>query len=271
MKYFILNDELKSSCDFDSSQLRIGTNIYEIIRIIDAKPLFIQAHIARFYRSAQLNGIQLNFGSEYLLTRIKKLIESNQLQQANIRFQYNISAEGTALFHAWVNPFYYPSVEQKSKGVKLGLLTSSRQNPQAKSAFLEVRKHADAILEKKDVFEVLLVHQNELVSEGSRSNIFFIKNNRLITPESSLILEGVTRQYILQLCQDQGIEIEEGNIYTKELKAFDAAFLSGTSLGVLPVSAINGQPFMADHPLTIRISRHYQKMADLYIKQFSWI
>lgn len=270
MKYFILNDELKSSCDFDPSQLRLGPNIYELIRIIDAKPLFIEAHIDRFYQSALFNGIQLNFEPEYLLIRIKNLIESNHLRQANIRFQYNISTSGTALFHAWITPFYYPSIEQSQQGVKLGLFTSSRENPQAKSAFLAARQEADAFLENKDIFEVLLVRQNELISEGSRSNIFFIKDDRVITPEASLILEGITRKYILQLFQDHGIEVEEGNIYKSELKAFDAAFLSGTSLGVLPISDIDDIPFDSGHPLIKKISRLYLEKVELYIKEFSW-
>jgi D-alanine transaminase len=93
------------------------------------------------------------------------------------------------------------------------------------------------------VFDAIFVSAQGVVREGTSSNLFIAKNGVLVThPLNHQILPGITRQVIMDVCRDQGIEVQERFFYREELAAADEAFLTGTITEVLPLVRIDGQP-----------------------------
>jgi len=270
LNYFILNKELKSSCDFNPLLLQEGKGVYEIIRIIGQKPLFLEEHIDRFFQSMRLAGIKSELTTRQIQSRLKALIEINQLKNGNIRFQFSIHPHVGPLFLAWITPSFYPTAEDYTKGISTISLKAERQNPNAKRDNLPVREQANQLIQQHDVFEVLLINKDGFITEGSRSNIFFISDEKIITPPLSKVLPGVTRSKIILLANENGIEVIERLVHLSELGTFNAAFLSGTSIKVLPVNQIDNITFYTVHPIMERIQHLYNELCIGYIDSFYW-
>ncbi|HEY9113758.1 MAG TPA: aminotransferase class IV, partial [Bacteroidales bacterium] len=128
LNYYIINDELKNTCDFNPDLIKNKSGIYEVFRVIDGKPLFLDEHINRFFRSANAMGIKPEFSKEWVKSRIKTLIEANKMKTGNIHFQ-NLEKIS---FIAWIPPFKYPTLQQKTEGAEVISLIAVRENPQIK-------------------------------------------------------------------------------------------------------------------------------------------
>ena len=69
--------------------------------------------------------------------------------------------------------------------------------------------------------------------------MFFVKGDKLYTAPRGDVLLGITRKYIFQVCEELNVKIIEENIHIDDLKKLDGAFMSGTSVNVLPISSID--------------------------------
>jgi branched-chain amino acid aminotransferase len=130
-----------------------------------------------------------------------------------------------------------------------------------------VRHRADQMLEEKKFFEVLLLDHLGKITEGSRSNVFFVAGNKLVTSPSNKVLLGITRQKTIQLAAELNIEVLEREVNFRELKAFEAAFLTGTSPKILPVAKIDAFKFDPKNEIVKQLMDSYQLMIDNYIQE----
>jgi len=88
--------------------------------------------------------------------------------------------------------------------------------------------------------EAILLDTSGYVSEGSGENLFMVKKGVLHTPDLSCsILEGITRDTILQLAREEGIAVHEGRITRDQLLLADEAFLTGTAAEVTPIREVD--------------------------------
>ncbi len=270
LNYYILNDELRNACDFNPDLLRQGKGIYEVFRVIDGIPLFLKEHIHRFYLSASLEDYKIPFDAESLKFQLKNLIQSNGLKRGNIRFQYIANSSPQSLFTAWITPATYPTAPEYQEGVKLLSLRAARFNPHSKRANLPVRFTAEEIIEKEEVTEVLLVNEEELVTECHRSNIFFIRGNNLSTPSEALVLQGITREKIISLAKTNDIPFREENIPLADIRRYESCFISSTSKGVLPVRKIDDVEFSVPNTVANKISGYYEELVRQHLSAFTW-
>ena len=270
LSYFIRNDELVNSCDFNPQVLEEGPGIYEVIRIINGKPLFLDEHIQRFLNSATHEKFIIQLDATDIKLKIRELIESNRLKSGNIRFQYIKHPEVGNLFILWPTVFHYPSASDTENGVNLKSLFEIRENPHSKRTNLPVRHIADQMIDGKTVSEVLLINNDGLVTEGSRTNIFFVSKNELITPLASLVLEGITRKKVIQAAAHINVKVKEEEILFNQLKYFKACFICSTSKSVLPVRQIDQTIFQPKNHLIADLSVAYHKMVDEYLSRFNW-
>jgi branched-chain amino acid aminotransferase len=103
------------------------------------------------------------------------------------------------------------------------------------------------------------------ITEGSRSNLFFIKGNSVYTSPSKDVLMGITRQRIISICRKNGIGVNETAILADQVEFFDAAFISGTSPKVLPISTIDDYKYSTDNSLLLNIMEIYNNEIQNYI------
>ncbi len=269
MSYFICNDEIKSSCDFPQDTIDTALGIYEVIRVIDSIPLFLQEHMDRFFQSARLLKLEHDINNKQFTNSIKSLIDANRLTNGNIKVLLPLQVKSSQLFF-WICSSHYPTVENYSQGVHLASLQASRPQPNAKASGLPVREKANEILKGSKLFEVVLIDESGYITECSRSNIFFIKNNKVFTSPVEHVLSGITRQKIILICQQLGLDFSETSLSIQELNKVDAVFITGSSTKVMPVKAINRIQFQPKHPVTLNIMKAYDALVAAYQGAFQW-
>lgn len=255
--FFVYNNEIRPANDFIPGENEGG--IYEVLRIVKGIPLFLQDHLERFYHSAQLAGKTIPFSENQINDLLKKLIEKNEVSEGNILISCKINLKSFFIKHS------YPTAEMYNNGVSCGILKAERENPNAKVFQTTVRQRADEMLAENGFYEVLLADHFDNITEGSRSNVFFIKGNQLVTSPGSKVLLGITRQKTLQMACDLKIKINEREVNFNELKIFDAAFITGTSPKILPIRQIDGFTFNPHNEIVRLLMKSYDDMIEGYL------
>jgi branched-chain amino acid aminotransferase len=242
--------------------------LYEVIRVIDAIPLFLEDHLDRLYHSASLTQIDQLPSLTSLSEMIKQYILDQKQKTGNIRLSFSLSdpsfapqCEMNFIAH------YYPTPQEYTRGVKVGLLNAVRPIPQAKVQNRALRDRANKKISENGFFEVLLVDSEGHITEGSRTNVFFIKNGMLYSSPVENILQGITRLKVMQLCQNAGIKVIESAIDSMTLDQYEATFLTGTSPMILPIYSIDNIIYKTDSPVLIRLRKLYDQLIENYIEQ----
>ncbi|MCR5481233.1 MAG: aminotransferase class IV [Clostridia bacterium] len=243
-------------------------SLYEVIRIIDGKPLFFEEHFERLVSSAASIGKTVEFTASELRDAIYGLAHDNDVLNNNIKIVLNgfETCSFGRLFLYFIESIY-PSASDYENGVKTALFSAVRENPNAKIINRTLRERTNAFIESKGIFEAILINRRDEITEGSRSNLFFIKNDRLYTSPAEGVLLGVTRKRIMEICGRNDIEIVEAPIGADKIDTFDAAFISGTSPKVLPVREIGNLKLDCKNRLLQSLMRLYDEEVAGYLSK----
>lgn len=221
---------------------------YEVIRIINKKPLFLSDHFARFENtlasvdcSVKVENIQ--FGSMLYMC-----INDNKIIDGNIKVEAAYDSDTKSIEYTCREiPHHYPTKEQYAAGVTTKTFAYERQNPHNKIWNQNLRDTVDKFIAENNIFEAVYVSRDNRLTEGTRSNIFFIAGNKLISALEKDILKGVTRKYIIDTATRNGFTYEERNISKDEISSFDSAFISGTSPKILPIAQMDDVKFNVEN------------------------
>jgi branched-chain amino acid aminotransferase len=231
--------------------------VYEVIRFIDGLPIFFDEHFDRFLSSCRLAGVSYHISKETLATLLVDLAQKNGVQGCNLKYLVNVS-DGEVDFYAGFIKSHYPSEEMYRKGVSVGLLYEERANPNAKVLNPHLRSKADALIARRGYYEVALVNHQQKITEGSRSNLFFIDaDGCVITAPLGDVLGGITRKVILEEIQALKLPFAERAVGVDELGRMVAGFVSGTSPSVLPIAEIEGQRLAVPMPAVEQLWGRY--------------
>ncbi|MBU8891243.1 MAG: aminotransferase class IV [Bacteroidales bacterium] len=270
--FYLHNFKFIKSDHFDDSFLKNGISIYEVIRIENGVPLFLENHLNRLYKSSEISNFSINESYCDFETLTGELITKNNILRGKIKIivQFNtVNGDKEKNLLIYFTPHYFPTSEECKKGVKTGFCKAIRLNPQVKILNSEARIRANDTIAEKKLFEVILQDNDGFITEGSRSNVFFIKDDELITPPESDVLQGITRLNIIRLCKSENIKLKEKKIHISEISEMDSAFLSGTSLKILPVNNIDSFEFYTQNQVLQKISGLYNKSIEDYINERS--
>lgn len=246
-----------------------GNSFYEVIRIIQHVPIFLDEHYARLLRSLKLSGIKLQPKLSEIKLAIEQIIEHNSFSEGNVWI--NFSTDGTLdkLEVAQV-AHKYPSDEKYNEGIKTTLLEAERAQAQVKQS--SVRTIIQQKITKQNLLvhydEVLLVNIDNLVTEGSKSNVFFIKGQSIYTAPLPMVLNGITRQKVMAICANSNIIVNEEPLDTDTLADFDAAFITGTSPKVMPIQSISSISFNPKHPVLLQIMSFYDDLISAEVEKY---
>ena len=266
-KKFILNGDLHPADAFDNSMVYDGNSIYEVIRTVKGNPVFFHDHMERLAKSVKLQCRESLTDIATLRKAIIILTRSDKKKEANIKIVFNYNNGSSNWLVYFIEPIY-PTEEQYNKGVKGILYYAERKDPESKVINHKLRSSIYYKLIHEGGYEALLVNKNNLITEGSRSNIFFLKGETLITAPDNVILNGITRKHILEICTEKMIKVEFACVKVDELKEYDAVFMTGTSPIVLPFYCIDDHFFNVKLPLIERLRKLYLKKADESISLF---
>lgn len=264
LQHFLFNGTLRPSAEFAALYRPAEPSCYEVIRVMGGRPLFLGEHYGRLVNTAASIGQRLPFSQAELDREITRLAAANGVEDYNVKLIYNdFDHGGTA--YLFFTPTSYPTAEMYAQGVATDLLWSVRENPHAKLINHSLRSQADALMAEKGLYEAILVNHRGQVTEGSKSNLFFIAGDTLCTCPSDGVLLGVTRQRILGLAEADGIPVREEVIRADSLDRYAAAFISGTSPKVLPIANIGSVPFDVNHPVLRRVMGLYDQEIRRYL------
>ena len=262
-QYFIKNGMVISQSIF-KLPINFDSCIYEVIRIINGVPLFLEDHINRFEASIKLKNIPYSF--ETIKSDIKLLLANNLYVDGNIKIELYVNKNELNLFSYYIE-HHYPSDFEYKNGVQLKSIIAERSIPNVKIVHNSIKLRVDKILEDKSLYEVLLVNNQDLITEGSRSNIYFLKLNKIYTAPGNLVLMGITRKYVLKVIQSLNLEIVEEPVLFNDIGSFDGAFLSGTSPKILPINKIDEYRFNTKLNIYSLIYDRYAQIIKEYIEQ----
>lgn len=246
----LINNRL--SVDINIEEWKRSGMAYEVIRVVDSKPLFLREHLLRLKKSiGDADLVKLKAAIDTLIK------ERDEIISQNIFLGYNLETGDNMVCF---NKSFYPPVDWYDEGIAIGLLDIKRENPNFKIYNDKYKVLVKSYLEENDFFETLICSEG-YITEGSRSNVFFIKSNKIITPPLKKVLPGITREKVFLVADDLGYEIEEKNIEIESLDSFDGVFITGTSIDLLPVKEVADKGFnTCSNKIYEDLSRDYRLM-----------
>ena len=236
--------------------LLYGDGVFEGIRAYSGKVFRMDAHLRRLYDSARAIRLAIPIPPEQFKSTIEQTIKANNFTDCYIRA---VVTRGVGYLGLNPNKCAKPSVfiiadtielypkEVYEKGMAVIVASVIRNHPNALSPRIKSLNYLNNILAKMEavdanVPEAIMLNIDGNVSECTADNIFIVRSGVVFTPTThDGILEGVTRDTIIQLCDKLGIPIREQTITRHDLYVADECFLTGTGAEVVPVTKIDGR------------------------------
>jgi branched-chain amino acid aminotransferase len=247
----LINDEIKVLTE---------PIIYEVIRVIHGKPLFLQEHLERMASSLKYYsrvGLDFNLIEE----RIFKVIEENNILNQNIRIELGDITKDSLAYKIFPVESFYPNEKVYAEGVTVVTALKNRKNPLIKAKDLTFKGYINEILETTEAFEVILKDEEDKLHEGSRSNLFFVKDDLVITSKRGDALEGITLKNVIRVVEESNYRFERKDIFMKDLEKLDGAFMTGTSIDILPIKKIDKVSYnSADNPVILDLMDKFKKL-----------
>jgi len=263
-KYYLQGNTLLEVSEVVFNKIHSAINVYEVIRIIEGKPLFLEKHCDRLHQSAKHINVNYKCDCDEMFGKIRTLVLNNNIVNGNIKIVLQYPGSGDSRFMFFI-PHNYPKPEDFVQGIEMLSLIAERSQPNAKISNPSLRGRANQIIKETGAAEILLVDNKGFITEGSRSNIFLVRNNSIFTPTLDQVLPGVTRAMAIEICKQSGIDLIETNIKYSGLKMFQGAFITGTSPNILPVRKIDELNFQVAMPLIRKIMAGYEKLILEYL------
>ena len=264
-QYFLLDGKSCKTADYNPEILKSGVSIYEVMLCIDGKHLFIEEHLDRLERTAKKLKFKLWLNRKEIIQQMDKLTEINNIKNGNIEFFFHNSDLGKHFCCLFI-PDNYPSSKMYREGIPSSLYEAERNNPTAKQINLQLRKKTVKNIDENKVFEIVLVDKNANLTEGSRSNIFFIKNNELFTANVELVLPGIMRNQIIELCRENNIKVNESCIPAKSISDYEACFFTNTTAKAIAISNIGEIKYNSQHPLLVKVLDLFEERIKDYLR-----
>ena len=255
-----------------------GLGVFEGVRAYNtsqgAAIFRLQEHTDRLFRSAHILRMEMPYEKEVLSEAQREVVRANGLDEAYIRPMCFLGSEGMGLradnlkTHVMVAAWAWPSYmdpEAMNRGIRVATSSYTRHhvnitmckakaNGNYINSILALREALDAGFE-----EALLLDNEGYVAEGSGENVFLVRNGVLYTPELTSCLEGITRDSIIRIAEDQGFTVKEKRITRDEVYVADEAFFTGTAAEVVPIREVDNRTIGSGvrGPITETLQRIY--------------
>jgi len=247
--------------------LHYGNSVFEGARIYNGKVFKLTEHSARLIKSAKMLAYDLPYSVEELDAATKKVVAENKLESGYVRpiawrgaEVIGVSAKGTKV-HVAVTAFPWGAYYEQ-KAIKLMTSRWKRPSPESSPAGSKAAGlYIICTLAKDEAlnagYQDALMHDYKgRLSEATGANLFLVLNGELHTPTTETILNGITRQTVMELARKKGMKVVEREIWPDELAKASEVFLTGTAVEVQPVGAIDGREYPVG-PVTQALQAEY--------------
>ena len=247
----------ESSVHILSHTVHYGTGVFEGVRAYETEKgaaIFrLEDHTKRLFEAAKKINIEVPYSQDELNKVQKDIFLKNNLSEGYLRPIVFMGSESLGLratdlsvnvaVAAWEWPSYM-SPEAKKNGISIIKSPYEQYSNPIHSGYKIIGTYINSTMALHDAIskgadEALLLDKNGYVSEGSGENIFSIKEDTLITPKTDHCLNGITRQSVIKIASDLGLNVEEKDFTYEELVQSDEVFFSGTAVEITPISKID--------------------------------
>ena len=243
-------------------------SFYEVIRLREGIPLFFDDHMKRMSAGISTRYELHEDLSERVREGLDALVRQESYPEINVRVTVTFTGQSCSL-HISCIPSSYPDEAMIREGVRLILYHAERFNPGLKVLNNRLRLSVNEELGRRKAYEALLVNSDGFITEGSRSNVFFLTEKGTIhTAPDKMVLSGITRGYVTEIIRKEGFDLVYEAVREAEISRFKSVFITGTSPMVLPVQKIEYQTYEVDNPIVERIRLLYAGMAGESIRRY---
>lgn len=250
-----------------SHSLHYGNAVFEGARIYNGKVFKLTEHSARLIRSAKMLAYDVPYSIEELDEATRLVVAENKLDSGYVRplawrgaEVIGVSAIG-AKVHVMIAAFPWGAYYAQ-KAIKLITSRWKRPSPECAPAgskaaglYIICTLAKDEAL-AKGAQDALMHDYKGRLSEATGANLFLVINGELHTPTVECILNGITRQTVMELARRRGLTIVEREIWPHELASASEVFLTGTAVEVQPVAAIDDREYPIG-PVTSQLQQDY--------------
>ncbi len=268
---------------FDSGFL-LGDGVWEGIRLHKSKLVFIENHLDRLYASAKGISLNISLSKQNLIDEIDKVLNKNKMyNDVHIRLVVSRGDKITPYQNpnANVGPINFVIIPEYKKtdpntyikGITIGRVPNVRPDNSILSPHYNTLSKLNCILasveaNKLGYDEGIMNDMNGYVSTCNSTNLFFIKNDKVLTSTGDYCLNGITRSKAISICNDNQIECSETNFKFEDINDCNEAFVTGTFAGIIPVSKLENRKLESTNSDSIvnKIRIHYNKLIQDYIE-----
>ncbi|MDN5288893.1 MAG: hypothetical protein JWR38_5167 [Mucilaginibacter sp.] len=269
--YISINNEIllktQGALGINDLSIQRGYGIFDFLKVIDNRPIFLDDHLNRFYRSAEEMNLSMDMDRSALKLAIHELMQKNNLPNSAIKIILTggYADDGFTLHkpNLIITQDAFTMEDRTNlKGMKLVTYNHQRQLPTVKTIdYLQAIRLRPFIAENNA--DEVLYHNNNQIGECPRANFFIVTDKEIITPKDN-ILSGIIRSKVLKL-SIENYSIIERYISLSELEQAKEAFITSSTKNAYPVIAINGNQIGNGQPgsITAQINEKlYELMMD---------
>jgi len=240
--------------------LHYGTGVFEGIRCYktDSGPAVfrLQEHVGRLFDSTHILQMEMPFTRQAVAEAILETIRVNMIEACYIRPIAFLGYGAMGIFPK-ENPVQvsiavwpwgsYLGEEGLKNGIRVKI--SSFNRPHVNATMVRSKttaNYANSLLAKREALkdgydEAMLLDTDGYVAEGSGENVFMVRKSVIKTPPLTSILEGITRDTIMQLAAERGMRLMEERFTRDELYVADEAFFTGTAAEITPIREVDNR------------------------------
>ncbi|MGO2788579.1 MAG: D-amino-acid transaminase [Staphylococcus saprophyticus] len=246
-----LVDEQDANVPYNDRGYVFGDGIYEYIRVYDNNVFTAKEHFERLLRSAKEIGLELKYNVEELTELIQELLSTNGVINGGVYIQ--VTRGAAPRDHAFPTPSvetnimaFTKSYDRPYKSLEEGINAITNEDIRWLRCDIKSLNLLGNVLAKEYAVKYnaqeAIQHRGDIVTEGSSSNVYAIKDGEIYThPVNNYILNGITRMVIKSVAEDKGIPFNEETFTLDFLKSADEIIVSSTSIEVMPVVKLNGE------------------------------
>lgn len=258
--------------------LLYGDGVFEGIRVYNKKVFLLAEHVERLYESARAIRLEIPMTQTQMAEAVEKTCAANSIVDGYVRLVVTRGAGALGLdIRKTANPqiiiiaatIKLYSEELYQQGLKIITASTIRNHPGALSPRIKSLNYLNNILAKIEgtdagCEETLMLNHKGDIAECTGDNIFIVKRGILKTPPTDAgILEGITRNCVVQLAAKAKIPVQEITLQRHDVYTADECFLTGTAAEVIAVVEIDGRKIGAGvpGPITQDLRQRFQKFA----------
>jgi branched-chain amino acid aminotransferase len=243
--------------------LLFGDSVYETLRTYGSAPFLFSRHFARLEHSAGAIDLKLPWSKSQTLEEVQRTLQvPGRVMAGEYRIRLMIT-RGVGEIAADIETCTDPAViiivvplialperiYQQGVDVMISSVRRSGRLADIKTGSLIHQVLARREAKLAHAFEAILLTADDKLSDGITSNIYMVRNGRILTPAHDAgIVEGITRCVVLELAREMGIEVVEGFFDVTDVAFAEEMFLTSTTREVVPIARIDGKPVADGKP-----------------------